>query len=81
MAGDDEELVRRTAHEVDSQMKELVSKHKTLADDKALPVLTALNIAEARILESQATEKERSFVVDELEKMTDTLKQYLDKHV
>lgn len=81
LAGDNEQLVRQTANEVDSQMVDLVGSHGELADDKALPILTALNIAEAKILQAMQADNDRSFVVDELKKMTESLKQSLEKYV
>ena len=81
LSGEDEDLVRQTASMVDGQMKELVKKQKELADDKALPLLTALNIAEEAILDKRVSDNERLYLVDELQKMTDTLKQTLELHV
>lgn len=81
LSGEDENLVKETAEMVDSQMRDLASGHGELADEKALPLLTALNIAENSIINSKKADNERTYLVGELNNLTDKLKHSLSKYV
>ncbi|MES2767066.1 MAG: cell division protein ZapA [Bacteroidota bacterium] len=72
LRGDDETQVRQSAHEVDSQIRQIQQKLNEQSTS-TLSILAALNLAE-RFHESQRqTQTDTEYIVSEIEKMAEFL--------
>jgi cell division protein ZapA (FtsZ GTPase activity inhibitor) len=76
LKGDNERLIQLAAEEVNSQLEQLGRKHLGETEVR-LSVLAALNIAEKQLKLQQQTEIDRKYVVNEIEKITDLIKENL----
>ncbi len=72
LVGDDEELIRNSAIDVDNQLLEFKSRQGELSSS-TLTILAALNIAEEKNKLSRDYIIDKHFIIDELAKMSDYL--------
>ncbi|TAL69554.1 MAG: cell division protein ZapA [Bacteroidetes bacterium] len=76
LKGDNERLIQLAADEVNSQLEQLGRKHLGETEVR-LSVLAALNIAEKQLKLQQQQEIDRNFVVKEVEKISELIKENL----
>ncbi len=72
LVGDDEELIRNSAIDVDNQILEFKSGQGDLSSS-TISVLAALNIAEEKNKISREYKTDKHYIIDELAKMSDYL--------
>ena len=76
LKGDNESVIQMAAEEVNSQLEQLGRKHLGETEVR-LSVLAALNIAEKQLKLQQQQEIDRNFVVKEVEKISELIKENL----
>ena len=77
LRGDNEKLIQMAANEVNSQLEQLSVKHYDESEVR-LSVLAALNIAEKQLKLQQQFEIDKRFVVKELGKITNFIKDNIE---
>lgn len=76
LVGEDDSLILKAADQVNQSLNNLIKNHGELPGN-ALPVLTALNLAESNIIKQMQSQADIDFVIDNLTRMAD----YLRKNV
>ncbi len=76
LRNENEELVVKTADEVNRHIDSIRQKYKDLSPQK-VAVLASLNIAEELVLAREQYEKERNYLLSEIDKMSEYIKEYL----
>lgn len=77
LTGDDENLMRKAASIVDSQIEAIKNQHSIKLSSDTLSVLAALNIAERDIKNSASAIIQSNYINEELKKMVQQLNQIL----
>lgn len=72
LRGDDIDLIKATAEEVNKQIKSLKSQNGDIPNSTAT-ILAALNIAEVNLKNQNKLDKTLSFITSELNKMSNLL--------
>lgn len=80
LIGEDEELIIRSANEANRLINEIRAKY-----DKELPILTITTLAlvnsiETMEIEKRKLEEEKHFLMEELDKMKDFLRNYIKQN-
>jgi len=78
LKSDNEEFAQKTADEVNHQINMIRQKYKELPP-LTVSALASLNLAETLLLERERFEKERKYLLIEMEKMSEYMKNYLSK--
>lgn len=73
LTGDNEELLRKAAAEVDTQFSQIREQYNVSVSVNTLSVLSALNIAENKIQTEEKQKSDKEYLKAELNRMCDTL--------